>query len=44
MEPSMDNIDDFNGNESNEKSKLVYGIIGTLLVISIVFTVVVNLL
>ena len=42
MEPSMDQIEDYHGNESKEKRKIVYIVIACLLAIGLGYTLIKN--
>lgn len=42
MEPSLENIEDYHGNESNEKRKVVYFVVACLLAIGLGYTLIKN--
>lgn len=42
MEPSMNQIEDYNGDESKEKKQIVYVVVGLLLALGLGYTMIKN--
>lgn len=42
MEPTMNQIEDYNGNESKEKKQIVYVVVGLLLALGLGYTMIKN--
>lgn len=42
MEPTLDQIEDYNGNESKEKKTTVYVVVGLLLALGLAYTLIKN--